>query len=143
MDRFTLSDRGYNIQEVNAFVENVINQTEDMLDKMKKQQKEIEMLKGSIEKSKQTETELKNALTKLEQSNDLLRKEAYEEKNNIMADARANASRIINDALLRAEKIELRADTLERHMRIFKRKLKLVVEQQLAVIDEIEELELK
>ena len=138
-----MSDKGYNIQEVNSFVENVINQTEDMLDKMKKQQKEIENLKSTIENYKRSEVELKNALTKLEQSNDLLRKEAYEEKNNIIADARANASRIVNDALLRAERIELRADTLERNMRIFKRKLKLVVEQQLAVIDEIEELELK
>ena len=66
-----------------------------------------------------------------------------EEKNAIIEEARKNASRIVNDALLRAEKIEIKTDTLERNLRIFKKKLKLVVEQQLTVIDEIEELELK
>ena len=61
----------------------------------------------------------------------------------LIEEARKNASRIVNDALLRAEKIEIKADTLERNMRIFKKKLKLVVEQQLTVIDEIEDLDLK
>ena len=61
----------------------------------------------------------------------------------IVEEARKNASRIVNDALLRAEKIELKADILERNVRIFKRKLKLVIEQQLAVVDEIEILDLE
>ena len=56
----------------------------------------------------------------------------------IIEDARKNASRIVNESLLRAEKIELKADTLERNARIFKKKLRLVIEQQLAAVDEIE-----
>ncbi len=129
MDKFTISERGYNVAQVNKFVDNVISQTENMLDKMKKQQVEIE--------------ELKNTIKALEQSSKSMSIETFEEKNQIIAEARANASRIVNDALLRAEKIEVKADTLERNMRIFKRKLRLVVEQQLAVVDDIEELELK
>ena len=129
MDKFTISERGYNVAQVNKFVDNVISQTENMLDKMKKQQIEIE--------------ELKNTIKALEQSSKSMSVETFEEKNQIIAEARANASRIVNDALLRAEKIEVKADTLERNMRIFKRKLRLVVEQQLAVVDDIEELELK
>jgi cell division initiation protein len=129
LDKFTISERGYNVAQVNKFVDNVISQTENMLDKMKKQQVEIE--------------ELKNTIKALEQSSKSMSIETFEEKNQIIAEARANASRIVNDALLRAEKIEVKADTLERNMRIFKRKLRLVVEQQLAVVDDIEELELK
>ena len=37
---------------------------------------------------------------------------------------------------------ELKADLLERNVRIFKKKLRLVIEQQLSVVDEIEELKL-
>ncbi len=164
MDRFTISEKGYNIEEVNKFIDNVISQTESMLEKMKEQQKQIEALnndidsykrnvqisrkeveasKREVEMYKRSETELRNALSRAEQASDDIRKQAYEEKNVIIEDARRNASRIVNDALLRAEKIELKTDTLERNMRIFKKKLKLVVEQQLSVIDEIEELELK
>ena len=143
MDRFTITEKGYSVQEVNKFIENVISQTEGMLAKMKTQQKEIEQQKKEIENFKRIEQDLKSALFRAEQSSNEIKKQAYDERNIIIEDARRNASRIVNDALLRAEKIELKTDTLERNMRIFKKKLKLVVEQQLAVIDEIEELDLK
>ena len=61
----------------------------------------------------------------------------------IIRDAKNNASRIVNEALLKAEKIEIQADTLERNMRIFKKKLKAIMEQQMAVVEEIEILELE
>ncbi|MBR4672742.1 MAG: DivIVA domain-containing protein [Bacilli bacterium] len=143
MEKFTITDKGYSVPEVNKFIDNVISHTESMLDKMKKQQKEIEIMKKELDNYKKVEQELKGALFKAEQSSTDIKKQAYDEKNVIIEEARRNASRIVNEALLRAEKIELRADTLERNMRIFKKKLKLVVEQQLSVIDEIEELELK
>ena len=143
MEKFTITEKGYSVPEVNKFIDNVISHTESMLDKMKKQQKEIEIMKKELDNYKKVELELKGALFKAEQSSTDIKKQAYDEKNVIIEEARRNASRIVNEALLRAEKIELRADTLERNMRIFKKKLKLVVEQQLSVIDEIEELELK
>ena len=143
MEKFTITERGYSVPEVNKFIDNVISHTESMLDKMKKQQREIEQMKKELDNYKKVELDLKSALFKAEQSSTDIKKQAYDEKNVIIEEARRNASRIVNEALLRAEKIELRADTLERNMRIFKKKLKLVVEQQLTVIDEIEELELK
>ncbi len=143
MDRFTITDRGYDVSQVNKFVDNVISHTESMLEKMKKQQREMDDLKRQIETYKRIESDLRSALFKAEQASNDIKKQAYDEKNVIIEEARRNASRIINDALLRAEKIELKTDTLERNMRIFKKKLKLVVEQQLSVIDEIEELDLK
>lgn len=143
MNKFNVEDKGYSVSEVNKFVDDVIAQTEGMLDKMKKLHDDNEKLKSEIVNYKKSEGELKRALYKAEEASTEIRKSAYEERNSIIDDARKNASRIVNDALLRAEKIEIRSDTLERNMRIFKRKLKLVVEQQLAVIDEIEELKLK
>jgi cell division initiation protein len=143
MDKFTITEQGYSIPEVNKFIDNVITQTESMLDKMKKQQAEVEKLKKEIENYKKVENDLKNELQRREQSSDDLKRQVYEEKNSIIDDARRNASRIVNDALLRAEKIELKTATLERNMRIFKKRLKSIMEQQQAVVDEIEILELE
>lgn len=143
MKKFTIVENGYNIEEVSKFLDDVIFQTENMLKKMKDQQVEIERLNGELSNFQKTEGELKNALYVAEKASTDIRKQAYEERSVIVEDARKNASRIVNDALLRAEKIEVKADTLERNMRIFKRKLKLIVEQQLSVIEEIDELELK
>ena len=74
---------------------------------------------------------------------DNIRRMAEEESDMIVTNAKHNASRIVNEALLRAEKIEQNSDMLERNIRIFKRKLKSIVEQQLAVVEEIEVLELE
>ena len=49
MDKFTITDRGYDVVEVNKFVSDVIAQTESMLEKMKKQHDEHQMLKREIE----------------------------------------------------------------------------------------------
>jgi len=143
MNKFSIVEKGYSVIEVNKFVDDVITQTEGMLEKMKKQRRENDVLKAEIEKYRKIENDLKSALFRAEQSGSDIKRHAYEEKNVIIEEARKNASRIVNDALLRAEKIEIKADTLERNMRIFKKKLKLVVEQQLAVVEEIEELKLK
>ena len=143
MNRFNIVQNGYSVQEVNKFIDDVIKQTEDILAKMKKQQSEIDILKRENDSYKKIENDLKSALYKAEESGSEIRKEAFKDRDSIIDDAKKNASRIINDALLRAESIEMKADTLERNMRIFKRKLKLIVEQQMSVVDEIEELELK
>jgi cell division initiation protein len=143
MDKFTITEKGYSVKEVNDFIDNVIAQTESMLGKMKKQQRDVIFLQKQIESYQKLENELKSALVRAEHSKDDIIKQAQIEKDTIIEDAKKNASRIVNDALLRAEKVELKTETLERNMKIFKKKLKLVVEQQLAVIDEIEELELK
>lgn len=142
MDKFTITEKGYSVSEVNEFIDNVITQTESMLEKMKKQQRDVIYLQKQIESYKKMENELKSALVRAEHSKEDIEKRALEQKNTIIDDAKKNASRIVNDALLRAEKIELKTETLERNMKIFKKKLRLVVEQQLAVIDEIEELKI-
>lgn len=143
MDKFTIVEKGYSIVEVNRFIDNVIVQTESMLEKMKKQQKDLLFLQKQIESYKKIEDDLKNALVNANHSSADIRNRALVEKNNIIEDAKKNASRIVNDALIRAEKIEIRSETLERNMNIFKKKLKLVIDQQLALIDEMEELEIK
>lgn len=143
MDKFKVEPNGYSIPEVNKFVSDVISQTESMLEKMKAQKSEIERLNRELTKYQNIEKNLQDALYKSEEQAQSIRKSAYEEKEAIINDARLNASRIVNDALLRAEKAEIKADALERNTRIFKKKLKLIVEQQLSVVDEIEELKLE
>ena len=142
MDKFSLEHNGYNKSEVNKFVDDVITQTEDIVNRVRKQSKEIKELKEELEKYKRMEDSLKSSIFKAEETGNNIKKQAIEEAKVIVEDAKRNASRIVNEALLRSEKIEIKADTLERNMRIFKRKLKLIVEQQMSVVDEIEDLKL-
>lgn len=143
MEKFSYEENGYNKKEVNQFIGEVIRETEAIVTRVKKQNKEIEDLKKELEKYKTMEESLKNSLLKAEETSDNIKKMARDEREIIINDAKSNASRIVNEALIRAEKIENNSDMLERNMRIFKRKLKSIVEQQLAVVEEIEVLELE
>ena len=141
--RFSIEENGYNKAEVNKLIDDVIVQTEGIIERVKKQSKEIKELKEELEKYKRMEDTLKSSMYKAEVASNNIKKQAIDEGKMIVEDAKRNASRIVNDALIRSEKIELKADTLESNVRIFKKKLKLIVEQQLAVVDEIEELDLE
>ena len=143
MEKFSYEANGYNRNEVNQFVSDVIRETEGIITRVRKQNTEIEELKKELQHYREQENNLKSAIMKAEETGDNIKKMAREESNMIVNDAKHNASRIVNEALLRAEKIELQADTLERNVRIFKKKLKAIMEQQMAVVEEIEILELE
>jgi len=143
VEKFSREVDGYNKQEVNKFIDDVIVQTEAVINRVKSQQDEIKSLKKELEHYKKIEETLKSALLNAEKASNDIKKNAIEESKIIIMDAKRNASHIVNDALLRAEKIEIKADTLERNIIVFKRKLKLIIEQQLSVVDDIEELDLK
>ena len=143
MEKFEREPDGYNKEQVNKFIEDVIVQTEAVINRVRTQQEEIKSLKKELDHYKKIEETLKSALLNAEKASNDIKQNAIEESKIIVMDAKRNASHIVNDALLRAEKIEIKADNLERNIITFKRKLKLIVEQQLAVVEDIEELDLK
>lgn len=143
MKKFSKELNGYNKQEVNAFLNNVIMQTEKVLAKLEKQQNEITMLKNQIIHYQDIERSLNLALTNAEESGENIRRMARNEARTIIDEANRNANRIVNDALIRNEKIEIKNQNMERNLRIFKNKLRSIVEQQLQVVEEIEILEVE
>ena len=142
MDKFHYEANGYNRSEVNAFIERVIRETEGIINKCQEQKDEIKDLKDKLESYKILEDSINKSIVNAEKTSDNIKRLAREEANVIVSDAKNNASRIVNDALIRSERIEQQADVLERNIKIFKRKLKIIVEQQLAVVEEIEGLDL-
>jgi cell-division initiation protein (septum placement) len=142
MDKFHYEANGYNRSEVNAFIERVIRETEGIINKCQEQKDEIKDLKDKLESYKILEDSINKSIVNAEKTSDNIKRLAREEANVIVSDAKNNASRIVNDALIRSERIEQQADVLERNIKIFKRKLKIIVEQQLAVVEEIEVLDL-
>lgn len=142
MEKFSYEANGYNRNQVNQFVEEVITQTEGIIKRCKEQKNEIENLRQELEHYKNIETSLKDAIIRAEEAGDNIKRMAREESEMIVTDAKHNASRIVNEALLKAEKIEVQSERLQNNIKTFKRKLKLIIEQQMEVVDEIEVLDL-
>ena len=63
------------------------------------------------------------------------------ESETLIEDAKSNASRIVNEALLRAEKTEMEASMLRRNINVFKRRLRDIIQTQMDVINDIEKVD--
>ena len=132
MEKFSYEANGYNRNEVNQFVSDVIRETEGIIVRVRKQNAELDALRNELKKYKNDNT-LNNSIIK--------QKEV--EAQMIIDNAKSNASRIVNEALLRAEKIEQDKDLLEMNIRMLKKKLKTIMQEQQAIVDEIEILEME
>lgn len=143
MEKFSYEANGYSRSEVNQFISDVITETEDIVLRCQSQRDEIIGLKKELEHYRNIEDTLRVAIMRAEKASDDIKRMARDESELIINQAKENASKIVNEALIRANRIEKSAQLLEKNMEVFKKKLKLIIEQQLTVVDEIEVLELE
>jgi cell division initiation protein len=152
MEKFNRTLRGYDPVEVNNFLDSVIKQVEQMIEDSKIKEARINELQSLIdenallkEKLKQyenMEASLNRAIMLAQKTSDQMRMAAHHETEILVEDAKKNANRIVNEALMRAEKTEFEANMLRRNINIFKRRIKEIIEAQLEVVSEIEKVEL-
>lgn len=152
MEKFSRTLRGYDPEEVNTFLDQVIKQVEEMVLEIKEKDNKINELSGLIadnqhlkeklEQYERMEGTLNKAILMAQKTSEQIKSNAVQESDIIIDDAKKNASRIVNEALIRAEKTELEASMLERNVKLFKRRLKDIVEAQIEIIEDIDKVEL-
>ena len=151
LEKFSRTLHGYNPDEVNSFLDEIIAQVERMIESNRQKNEEILALKSRLsdaqnneeilkkaQKFDELETTLNKAIVMAEDTGEHIRKVAKQERDLILEEAKKNASLIINDALVRSERIEYQATLLRKNIIMFKRKLKTNLEEQMKLVDEIE-----
>lgn len=151
LEKFSRTLHGYNPEEVNSFLDEVINQVEKLIESNRQKNEEILLLKSQIKNAKtsdelikkaqkfdELEAALNKAIVMAENTGEHIRRVAKQERDLMLEEAKKNASIIINDALVRSEKIEYQASLLRKNIIMFKRKLKINLEEQLRLVDDIE-----
>lgn len=150
--------RNYSPEEVERFLDKVISQVEIMIKdnkeksiQLQKKDLQIEQLKKALDNTahlrdklaqyERMEETLNNAILMAQKTSDQIKSTAHKESEIIIEDAKRNASRIVNESLLKAEKAEDEAAMLKRNINIYKKRLRSIIENQLAMIDEIETVE--
>ncbi len=139
VNKFSTSIQGYKKEEVNDFVKEVTNEYENMLHKLKNSCEIIENLKSELKHYKDIESTLNRAILVAEESTSNIKKAAYDESKVIIEDAKRNATKVINNALQKAERIESEAESLRRKVAVYKRRFRTLVEDQLDEIDKFDE----
>lgn len=138
VNKFSTSIQGYNKEEVNGFVKEVTQEYESMLHKLKNSCEVIDSLKNELSHYKELESSLNRAILIAEEATSTIKKAAYDESKTIIEDAKRNASKVINNALEKAERIDSEAEALRRKVAVYKRRFRNLVEDQL---DEVEQFD--
>ena len=106
-----------------------------MLKKLKSSCEVIESLKSELKHYKDIESTLNRAILIAEESTSNIKKAAYDESKIVVEDAKRNATKIINNALTKADRIEAEAESLRRKVAVYKKRFRELIEDQL---DELE-----
>ena len=141
MEKFDTVFRGYDKVQVRKFLDEVINNYETLLNKSKKTEEENKKLVEQIAYYQKIEDTMNRAIYTAEAAGDQIKSSASREADSLITEARHNANRIINDALLKAERAQNHADQLKRNTNILKRRLRQIIENQLEVIEEIDNVD--
>lgn len=139
VNKFSTSIQGYNKEEVNGFVREVTTEYENMLQKLKSSCELIENLKKELKHYKDMESTLNRAILIAEESTNNIKKAAFDESKIIIEDAKRSASNVVNNALIRAEKIETEAESIRRKVAVYKRRFRNLVEDQLNEVEQFDE----
>ncbi len=152
MEKFSRTLRGYDPDEVNDFLDKIIKQVENIVNENKVKDKKIaelekldqenKRLKEQLEQYERTEATLNRAIVMAQKTSEQIKLAAHHESEILIEEAKQNANRIVNEALLRAEKTEREATLLRRNINIFKRRVKDIVQAQLDVVSEFDHIDL-
>lgn len=142
MKKFDRSINGYNVKEVNAFVDDVITRVDDMITKMKSKDLEIDRLTRELEHYKNMDATLNRAVIIAEEASRKYKNNTLAESDLIITEAKKNANRIINDALMKAESIEEDAARLRRNIITYKRRIKQLIDEQASIIDDLDKVDI-
>jgi len=142
MEKFSTAIAGYRKEEVNKFLNDVISQVETIISELKAKDVEIEKLQKEMEHYKNMETTFNRALLIAEDASSQIKRIARDEGAGIINDAKRNASRIVNEALIQAEKSKLEHEQIKRNILSLKRRLRSILESHLELVEDMERIDL-
>ena len=141
MRKFDTVFRGYDKKQVQDCLDEIIKNYEALIIKSKKTEEENRKLVEQIAYYQRIEDTMNKAIYTAEEAGNQIKNSARKEAQTLVEEARHNANRIINDALLKAEKAQNHADQLRRNTNILKRRLRQIIESQLEVIEEMDKVD--
>ena len=108
---------------------------------VKRLQQENLNLRNQINYYKQIESTLNNSMAMVKSSGEQIKNNALKERDVIIADAKSSASRILNDVLIKAERIAMDNEKLKKDINIYKNKVRTLIECQLEMLDDIDKID--
>lgn len=149
MEKFSKTLRGYNPSEVNQFIDKTIAQVEKLVaaskekdEYIKELQEQLSSVNEKLARYENMDDTMRQTILMAQKTSEQVKLNTLKESELILNDAKVNANRIVNDALLKADETEKEAERLRRNMNIYKRKLSDQLKALLDMANDIEKVDL-
>src|SRR5690625_4037567 len=131
---FSRRFKGYDEDEVNEFLDQIIKDYEAVLREKKDLFSRVSELDEQLDHFKNIEETLNKSILVAQESAEDVRRNAKKEAELIVREAEKNADRIINDALAKSRKIELEIEELKKQASVYRMRFKMLIEAQLEML---------
>ena len=142
MKRFSIVENGYDIDEVNRFIDIVIGRLEKLNAENAAYVAKIDKLNLKLQEDRPNEEKLEKAILAVQETADRMKEVSREEAKIIIDEAKNNANSIVHEALIKAERIEHDTIILEKNMKVYKERVKSLLEAQLKIAEDLDKIEL-
>ncbi len=142
MKRFTIKESGYDIEEVNKFVDIVIRKLEMLNNENITYKNKIVSLEKKLEDVGSIDKKLSSAILAADDAAEQMKKLAKAESTMMIEDAKRNANAIIHEALLEAEKTQNEAATLRKNIIVYKNRVTSLLKAQLEIAEDLDSIKL-
>ncbi|MBM7552834.1 DivIVA domain-containing protein [Thalassobacillus pellis] len=132
---FTRGFRGYDEDEVNEFLDQVIKDYERIIRDKKALEEKVDHMNERLGHFNNIESTLNKSILVAQESAEEVRSNANKESKLIVKEAEKNADRIINEALQKSHRISVEVEELKKQAKVFKTRLRMLVETQLEMIE--------
>ena len=134
MKRFSIVNNGYNIEEVNKFIDIVIKKLEKLSEDNNNYLIQLENLKKQTNQN--VDIKVAKALVAAQETTDKMKELAKAEADLIIKEAKDNASAIVHEALVNAQKTEQEYELLKKKYNVYKSRVESMVKAQLELLNE-------
>jgi cell division initiation protein len=128
--------RGYDEDEVNEFLDQVIKDYEALIRENKELQNQVLALQEKLNHFANLEETLSKTIIIAQEAADEVKNNAKKEAQLLIKEAEKNADRIINEALAKSRKIALEIEEMKKQAAIYRTRFRTLVEAQLELLNQ-------
>jgi cell division initiation protein len=132
---FTKGFRGYDEDEVNEFLDQVIKDYELIIREKKELDERLNDMNERLTHFSNIEETLNKSIIVAQEAAEELKRNAQKEAKLIIREAEKNADRIVNESLSKARKIALEIEDLKKQSKVFRTRFKMLIEAQLDMLN--------
>ncbi|WP_071459374.1 DivIVA domain-containing protein [Bacillus massilinigeriensis] len=132
---FSKGFRGYDEDEVNEFLDQVIKDYEMIIREKKELEDKLNDTNAKLGHFTTIEETLNKSIVIAQEAGEEVKRNAEKEAKLIIKEAEKNADRIINESLSKARKIALEIEELKKQSKVFRTRFKMLIEAQLDMLD--------